>query len=120
MIKRFARRQFGRLPYLTSDGSTYYLDLCVWVANRKLSKEPIWSNWCKALSSWTKQPLDDGEWSHYIPVFDPADLIPAPAPVQEEESSKEEEEEDEEGEWFVEAGDIDNGESDSEEDSDSD
>ena len=37
VIKKDARRQFGRLPYLTEDGQTYYLDLLGTPSEKKIS-----------------------------------------------------------------------------------
>ena len=72
VIKRDARRQFGRLPYLTGDGQPYYLDLLVLRANTKLKKAPIIKAFCAALWRWTKTPLEDLD--HTTPVWRDEDL----------------------------------------------
>ena len=36
------RRQFGRLPFLSQEGESYYLHLAVWRANARLSNKQIW------------------------------------------------------------------------------
>lgn len=68
VIKRDAHQQFGRLPYLTSKGETYYLDLLVWRANRRLEKMPFFYSFSKDLWNWTHHGLED--WAHIIPPFE--------------------------------------------------
>ena len=41
VLKRDGSQQFGKLPYLTCSGDTYYLDLLVWRANARLNKIPF-------------------------------------------------------------------------------
>ena len=48
-IKKDAHAQFSRLPYLTKDGSPYYLDLLVWRANVRLQGKHFFYSWCNAL-----------------------------------------------------------------------
>ena len=67
-IKRSARSQFGRLPSLSDDGFTNYLDLLVWKANVGLKKEKEFYGWCKTLFNWTKNPIED--FDHTIPVWE--------------------------------------------------
>ena len=67
-IKRCARSQFGRLPSLSDDGFTNYLDLLVWVTNVRLTKVPEFYGWCKTLRRWTKEPIED--FDHFIPVWE--------------------------------------------------
>ena len=71
VIKKDARRQFGRLPYLTAEGQSYYLDLLVWRTNTKLKKAEIMKSFCVALWRWTKDPLKD--WNHTTPVWNEDD-----------------------------------------------
>ena len=88
VLKRDARSQFGRLPYLTGEGKTFYLDLVVWRANARLKDEPLFYSFCKALHSWTNNPLED--FDHTIPVRE-----------EEEEEEVADEEDDVEEDWFV-------------------
>ena len=98
VVKRDARGQFGRLPYLTADGRTYYLDLLIWRANARLSAEGpvnLFRAFCWDLILWTHMPLED--FDHTILPFQDDD---------------EEEEDDniydngEYDEWFIDPADI--------------
>ena len=68
MIKRAAHKQFGRLPYLTSTGECYYLDLLVWRENKKLEGLDVFTSYCKDLWFWTNRPLED--FDHIIPIVE--------------------------------------------------
>ena len=66
-LKKDGHQQFGRLPYLTADGDTYYLDLLVWRANASLNQVSFFKAFAKGLFFfWTKCPLD--HWDRKIPV----------------------------------------------------
>ena len=66
ILKKHARDQFGRLPYLTSGGKPYYIDLVCWRTNIKLKRENFWRSFCKALQQWVSDPLED--WDRTVPV----------------------------------------------------
>ena len=70
VVKKDARSQFGRLPYLTADGRTYYLDLLIWRANARLSADGpvnLFRAFCWELIMWTHNPLVD--FDHTILPF---------------------------------------------------
>ena len=66
VIKQDARQQFGRLPYLNSEGNTYYLDLLVWRANKRLANVPFFYGFALDLWTWTRYPLHD--FLHLVPM----------------------------------------------------
>ena len=68
VVKRKARQQFGRLPYINQEGDSYYLDLLVWQVNQDLKKLDIFPEFCKCLYFWTHNPLEN--WSRKIPLFE--------------------------------------------------
>ena len=98
VIKRDARAQFNRLPYLNKDGDSYYLDLLVWRANARLEKQHLFRSWCTALWSWTNTPLED--FDRRIPVC-----------LEEEEDDNNTEDDDNDGEeeagWFLDPEEVD-------------
>ena len=85
VLKQDGRSQFGRLPYLNSEGNVYYLDLLVWRANQRLQKKLLFHGFCSSLWAWTNTPLSF--WNHTVPLW----------PEEEEV----EEEEMEEADWFI-------------------
>ena len=66
VLKKESRSQFGRLPYLTQHGETYYLDLLVFCCNCRLQKQHIFIQFADALWKWTPFPLSD--YDGYTPV----------------------------------------------------
>ena len=68
VLKKDCRQQFGRLPYLSSLGETYYLDLLVWRANTRLKKSPLFLKFVNTLWLWTNQPLEG--WERLVPVME--------------------------------------------------
>ena len=89
LLKTDARRQFGRLPYLTASGQPYYIDLICWRVNTKLQRgedtAKLFKEFCVALNKWTNDPLDD--FVHVVPMY------------QEEETEEAEYLEDSDGEF---------------------
>ena len=88
LLKSAAWKQFGRLPYLTTEGKPYYIDLICWQANQSLRKTHCFQEFCKTLKDWIHNP--DEEYRHFVPVH--------VEPVQEEAEEEEEEPEEEEPE----------------------
>ena len=68
VLKRDARAQFGRLPYITSQGESYYIDLLVWRGNVNLKKLPVFPQFFMTLWFWTHRPLEDHD--RIIPLFE--------------------------------------------------
>ena len=93
MIKKDAHQQFGRLPYLTSRGETYYLDLLVFRANARLYNVNLFQ------AFWTTEPLEG--WSHIIPVFEEDEDH-----QEEEDNTEDVVDEDPGAEWFIDANDV--------------
>lgn len=96
VVKKDARAQFGRLPYLTRDGRTYYLDLLIWRANARLSKDGsvnLFKSFCWDLILWTHLPLED--FDHTI--------LPVDEAAEEEEGDDGDDGEDD---WFINADEI--------------
>ena len=99
VLKRAAMAQFGRLPYLPSDGLPYYLDLLIWRINAELKGERTpWQQFCFDLWVWTNQPELEG-FNRRVPM---------PGGGEEEEQEVEEEEDDiddvggdMDGDWFM-------------------
>ena len=96
VVKKDGRAQFGRLPYLTRDGRTYYLDLLIWRANARLSNGGsvnLFKTFCYDLALWTHLPLED--FDHTILPF-------------EEDAEEEDGDDNEDGgdDWFIDADDI--------------
>ena len=92
VMKNMSRKQFNRLPFVTDEGKPYYIDLICWRTNVGLQKADPWTEFCKALKSWTEDPLED--WDHTVPLFD--DESPEDEVLGEEEECVGEGEEDEE------------------------
>jgi len=85
-LKKDSRKQFGRLPYLTSDGKPYYIDLVCWRVNQGLQKISLWPAFCRILKTWTKEPLEG--WKNIVPMIEEDDVV-------EDEQEEDELEEDE-------------------------
>ena len=99
VIKKDAHQQFGRLPYLTSRGETYYLDLLVFRANARLYNVNLFQAFCNTLYFWTNEPLEG--WSHIIPVFEEDEDH-----QEEEDNTEDVVDEDPGAEWFIDANDV--------------
>ena len=89
IIKQDGHAQFGRLPYLNAAGQTYYLDLLVWSAIKRLQKMGLFVAFLTDLWIWTLYPFED--FKHIIPVFKEVD--------KSEEEGYEEKPDDEE--WLI-------------------
>lgn len=92
-LKKDARKQFGRLPYLTSDGKPYYIDICNWRVNQGLQKRSVWPAFCRILQTWTKDPLEG--WKNIVAMVEEDDVVEDEQEVDElEEDEVVEEQED--------------------------
>ena len=98
VIKKDGQQQFGRLPYLTDEGNTYYLDLLIWRANKRLMKIPFFYAFSLDLWYWTRYPLED--FVHIIPVFEEFDVDDDDG---NDDSAEEHEEGDGDDAWFIQA-----------------
>ena len=96
VVKRDALRQFGRLPYLTVNGNTYYLDLLIWRANQRLQGVPFFQAFMRDLWTWTHKPLEG--FVHIIPIFEESE-DDADEEVDDHDDDDQEEEDD--GDWFI-------------------
>ena len=59
VMKEDARRQFYRLPYISSRGQGYYLDLLVLRANARLKGKPLFWTFLMAIVKHLKAHLTD-------------------------------------------------------------
>ena len=103
-IKTDARAQFsGRLPYLSCEGLTYYLDLLVLRANRNTQKGKFFTQFMKDLWAWTWHPFK--QYNPVTPVFDEDDLEDDGDADNDDEPVDDENPDD--AEWFQVAEDVD-------------
>ena len=72
-LKKDARKQFGRLPYLTTEGLPYYIDLVNWRVNQGLQKLALWPAFCRILKTWTKEPLEG--WKNIVPLVEEDNVV---------------------------------------------
>ena len=67
VVKNDGRKMFGRLPYLSDRGQSYYLDILIWRLNVRLQKARYFTEYLRCLYRWTWAPCEDYE--NFTPVF---------------------------------------------------
>ena len=103
VVKTDGRKMFGRLPYLSDHGQSYYLDILIWRLNVRLQKARYFTEYLRCLYRWTWAPCEDYE--NFTPVFHDGDEGWDDEPGDNGEEEEEDDDDlvnpEDEEEWFL-------------------